>query len=307
MAKAERAKLSGAVRATAVIQADETREAHVHTKLSGWVQDLYANEVGQEIKKGQPLYSLYAQELYAAQKEYLSARQNFPDLASAARKRLELWDVPEDQIKLIERDGTQKAILFRSPVAGTIIEKSVLKGHYVEPGAMLYRIADLSQVWFIASVYEFEVNRLDKKGMAKLEVQGVPEPVMARVDYVYPTVEAATRTVKVRLVVPNPSGFLRPGAYATAELPTLSTDALWVPEEAVVDTGVRQVVYLVKPEGHFLPVNVRVGRRAEGRAEILEGLDAGAEVVVSAQFLIDSESRIRGTGQPGGHAGHGGH
>jgi membrane fusion protein, copper/silver efflux system len=304
VAKTERARLSGTVRASAIVQTDETREAHVHTKLMGWVQELFVNAVGQQVKKDQPLYSLYSQELFAAQQEYLRARTTAPELAAAARTRLKLWDVPGDQIKLIEREGPRKAITFRSPLSGTVIEKQVVAGHYVDPEMLLYRIADLSRVWVLADVYEFEVNRLDRAGTARVEVQGVPEALQAPVDYIYPTVEPVSRTVKVRMVVPNPQGVLRPGSFATVELPTTSTEALWVPEEAVVDTGTRQIVYVALGDGRFRPTLVRVGRRAGGKVEVREGLSEGDSVVVSAQFLLDSESRLRGVSSPAGHGGH---
>jgi multidrug efflux pump subunit AcrA (membrane-fusion protein) len=299
-----RAPLAGAIRASAVVEADESTEAHIHTKVMGWVQELFVKAVGEQVQKGQPLYSLYSQELYAAQQEYLRARATSPELAAAARARLKLWDVPDDQVKLIEKEGPRKAITFRSPIDGTVIEKQVLAGHYVEPEMLLYRIADLSRVWVIADVYEFEVNRLDKAGTARVEVQGVAEPVQAPVDYVYPTVDPVSRTVKVRLVVPNPQGVLRPGSFATVELPTTPTEALWVPEEAVVDTGTRQIVYVALGEGRFRPTLVKVGRRASGKVEVREGLSEGASVVVSAQFLLDSESRLRGVSSPAGHGGH---
>jgi membrane fusion protein, copper/silver efflux system len=304
VARAERGRLSGTVRATATIQSDETKEAHVHTKLMGWVQELFVNAVGQQVKKGQPLYSLYSQDLYAAQQEYLRARATSPELAAAARARLKLWDVPDDEVRRMEREGPRKAIVFRSPIEGTVIEKQVLPGHYVDPEMLLYRIADLSRVWVIADVYEFEVNRLDKAGTARVEVQGVAESVQAPVDYIYPTVDPVSRTVKVRLVVPNREGLLRPGSFATVELPTTPTEALWVPEEAVVDTGTRQVVYVALGDGRFRPTLVKVGRRASGKVEVRQGLSQGDAVVVSAQFLLDSESRLRGVPSPAGHGGH---
>ena len=304
VARAERATLGGNVRASAIVQTDETREAHVHSKVMGWVQQLYVNAVGQAVKKGDPLYSLYSQELFAAQQEYLRARRSLPDLARAARARLRLWDVPEDQVRRIEREGAQRAVVFRSPIAGTVIEKQVLQGHYLEPEMLLYRIADLSRVWVLASVYEYEVNRLAREGLAKVEVQGVAGAREAQVDYVYPTVDPVSRTVRVRLVLPNADGALRPGSFATVALPTRATEALWVPDEAVVDTGTRQVVYEALPGGRFRPTLVTVGRRAEGRTEVREGLREGAQVVVSAQFLLDSESRLRGVAQPAGHGGH---
>ncbi len=188
-ARAERQRLGGTVRATGIVQPDETREAHVHSKLEGWVQELYVNAVGQQVEKGQPLYSLYSQELYAAQEEYLRALGSPSGLAEAARARLRLWDVPDDQVRRIRKQGPQKAVVFRSPISGTVIEKQVLAGHYVEPEMLLYRIADLSQVWVVADAYEYEVGRLEPQGTARIQVQGVPTPVEARVDYVYPTVD----------------------------------------------------------------------------------------------------------------------
>lgn len=300
---AERASLGTVVRASAIVQADETREAHVHSKLMGWVQELFVAAVGDRVEEGEPLYSLYSQDLFAAQLEYLRARKSTPELATVARQRLALWDVPEDQIRLIERKGAQKAVIFRSPVTGTVIEKAVVQGHFIEPEMMIYRIADLSRVWILVSVYEYEVNRLDRGGVARVEVQGLAAPFLARVDYVYPTLDEATRTVKVRLVADNARGLLRPGSFAVAELPTRPVDAIWVPDSAVIDTGREQLVYVQLSEGRFRPVTVRVGRRDHQKAEILEGLRGGETVVISAQFLIDSESRLQGAGG-GGHSGH---
>lgn len=304
VARVTRSSLSGTIRANAVVTPDEAREAHVHTKLMGWVQELFVSSVGQKVKKGDPLYSLYSQELYAAQLEYVRAKSVAPDLASAARERLLLWDVPADELRKIDAKGAQKAIVFRAPVDGTVVEKSVLKGHYVEPGAMLYRIADLSEVWIIANVYEYEVNRLKLHSVAEVAVQGVDSPVLAHVHYVYPTVDSATRTVRVRLVAQNLSGALRPNAFGTAELPTVSTDALWVPDSALIDTGTRKVVFISLEGGRFRPVTVTSGRRAEGMVEVAAGLKEGDTVVVAANFLLDSESRLRSTGTPTGHSHH---
>lgn len=302
---AERATLSGTIRASATVEADETRDAHVHSRLMGWVRTLEVSAVGQTVTKGQPLYSLYSQELHAAQQEYLQARQTAPDLAKSARARLVLWDVPDDQIALIEKSGAREEIVFRSPIRGTVIEKEIREGHYVEPDMMLYRIADLSRVWIIAEIYEYEIERIDREGTATVQVQGVEQPIRAKLDYVYPTVDPQRRTVKVRLVAPNADGSLRPGSFATVELPGKAVEALWVPDVAVIDTGIRQVVYLALGNGHFQPVQVKAGRRSEGRVEIVEGLEAGARVVTSAQFLLDSESRIRGAGKNA--PSHGGH
>jgi multidrug efflux pump subunit AcrA (membrane-fusion protein) len=305
-ARVELGAMGGAIRATAMIQADEKRMAHVHSKLMGWIEDLYVNAVGQTVKKGQPLYSIYSQELLVAQQEYLRALGFNQDLAAAARDRLRLWDIPEDQIAEIERRKQPlHAVVVRAPIAGTVLEKSVVKGHYVEPDMMLYLIADLSRVWIVAEVYEYELGRLDRAGEARIRIEGQADTFTGTIDYVYPTVDTATRTVKVRLVVPNPRGLLRPGNFATVVLPAKASEALWVPEEAIIDTGVRQVAYVALGGGTFRPVAVHVGRRAEGKVEVLHGLAPGDEVVVSAQFLLDSESRLRGAVGPG--PGHGGH
>ena len=301
---AERATLSGSIRASATVEADETRDAHVHSRLMGWVKKLDVDAVGQVVEKGQPLYSLYSQELFAAQHEYVRARQTSPDLASAARSRLMLWEVPEDQIKLIERNGPRKEIVFRSPIRGTVIEKDIREGLYVEPDMMLYRITDLSRVWILAEVYEYEVDRIDRKGASIGSVTPCTRTIEARLDHVYPTVDPASRTVKIRFIAENKSGALRPGSFATVDLPTTSVEALWVPEAALIDTGVRQVVYLALENGGFSPVAVKAGRRMDGRVEIVAGLEEGVRVVTSAQFLLDSESRIRGSGNAPGHGGH---
>lgn len=304
-APAERTSIDATVRATATVQVEETREAHVHSKLMGYVRALHVDKVGQKVKKGQPLYSIYSQELLVAQQEYLRARKFSTDLANAARERLRLWDIPEDQIREIEEKGEPvEAIVVRSPIGGTVIEKSIVKGHFVEPDMMLYRIADLSRVWVIAEVYEYELGRVDRKGTATIHVEGLADPITATIDYVYPTVDQASRTVKVRMVVANKAGTLRPGNFATVELPALGGDVLTIPDQAVIDTGFRQVVYVSAGEGRFRPVEIEIGRRVGGRAEVRKGLAEGDQVVVSAQFLVDSESRLRAAGPKPGHGGH---
>lgn len=305
LAGVTRTTLGGVVRATGVVAANERREAHVHSRLMGYVRDLFVSSIGQQVSKGQALYTLYSQDLIVAQQEYLRARQFSPELAAAARERLRLWDIPDDQIRAIEaKNAPLEKVTVRSPIAGTVIEKSIVKGHFVEPDMMLYRIADLSQLWVIAEVYEYELGRIDVKGTATIRLEGRTEPLTAAIDYVYPTVDPTSRTVKVRLVVPNPRGELRPGSFATVELPVAAGELLTIPEEAVVDTGVRQVVYVAHGEDQFRPVEVEIGRRAEGRAEVRHGLAEGDRVVVSAQFLVDSESRLRAGGSAPGHGGH---
>ena len=306
LAPATRTALDAVIRATGTVEVEESREAHVHSKLMGYVRALHVNKVGQKVKKGAPLYSIYSQELLVAQQEYLRARKFSTDLAEAARERLRLWDIPEDQIRAIEASGVPvEAIVVRAPISGTVIEKNIVKGHFVGPEMMLYRIADLSRVWVIAEVYEYELGRVDRNGAATIAVEGMPDPITAEIDYVYPTVGSASRTVKVRMVVANKTGSLRPGNFATVELPAVGGEVLTVPDRAVIDTGARQVVYLAAGEGRFRPVEVEVGQRLGGRAEIRKGLAEGDQVVVSAQFLVDSESRLQAAGAK--KPAHGGH
>ncbi len=297
--------LGGFVRATGIVEANEQREAHVHSRIMGYVRDLFVNTLGQKVAKGQALYTIYSQDLIVAQQEYLRARQFSPELAAAARERLRLWEIPDDQIRAIEmKNAPLEKVTVRSPIAGTVIEKNIVKGHFVEPDMMLFRIADLSQVWVIAEVYEYELGRVDVKGTATIRLEGRNESLTAAIDYVYPTVDQASRTVKTRLVLPNPQGDLRPGSFATVELPVAAGKLLTIPEEAVIDTGVRQVVYVAVGSDRFRPVEVDIGRRADGRAEVRRGLAEGDHVVVSAQFLVDSESRLRAAGPGPAHGGH---
>jgi membrane fusion protein, copper/silver efflux system len=303
--RVRRAPLAGAIRASATVQADERKEAHVHSKLMGYVRDLHVNAVGQKVKKGQPLYTIYSQELLVAQQEYLRARKSSPDLAAAARERLRLWDIPEDQIRAMEQRGAPlEAVTVRSPITGTVIEKLIVAGHFVEPDMMLYRIADLRQVWVLADVYEYELARLDRKGQATIRVEGADRTLTAPIDYVYPTVDRTSRTVKVRLVVDNRGEALRPGNFATVELPASSDEVLAVPDDAIIDTGLRRLVYVLTGPDRFRPVEIEVGRRAGGLAEVRAGLAEGDLVVVRAQFLVDSESRLRAGGPGPGHGGH---
>jgi Cu(I)/Ag(I) efflux system membrane fusion protein len=309
-APAEKSVLAAPIRATGILAVEQDKEAHVHSRLDGWIQKLYVERVGEVVKRGQPLYAIYSQEAYAAQLEYLRAKKFSPELAQAARERLSQWGIPSDQVGKIDKAGASQKLVIRAPIGGTVLERGLLEGHYVEPGQMLYHIADLSELWVLAEVYEYEVDRIDPKGTANVLIEGSTRPSELAVDYIYPTVDPVTRTVRVRLLLPNPEGRYRPQAFATVELPARAESVLSVPDEAVIDTGVRQVVYRALGDGRFAPVSVHIGRRVQGRAEILHGLDEGDTVVVSAQFLLDSESRLRGqtaSGDGSEHAGHAGH
>jgi membrane fusion protein, copper/silver efflux system len=304
LGRAELAAVGGVIRATGVVRTDERREAHVHPRIAGWVEKAFVAAEGQTVKKGQPLYSIYSQELLVAQQDYLRARRASPELAEASRERLRLLDVPDSEIERIEAGGASRAITIRAPIGGTVLARDIQPGQYVGPELRLYWIADLSRLWLVADVYEYELDRLDRAATAVITIAGSDRPRQARIDHVYPTVDPQSRTARVRLLLDNRDRSLRPGAFATVLLPARRFEVLSVPEEAVIDTGVRQVVFVHLGEGRFRPVAVEVGRRGGGRAEIRAGLAAGDPVVVSGQFLLDSESRLRAAPTAPGHGGH---
>jgi Cu(I)/Ag(I) efflux system membrane fusion protein len=308
-AVAERQELARTTRAAGVVVADETRVRHVHTKVAGYIEKLYVNYTGQQVRAGQPLLSIYSPELLATQQEFLRAREaaerfsgsSLPEvrrggaeLIDAARRRLELYDVPRSFIARLEQTGTaQRTVTLNAPVSGYVTGKEIFEGQEVQPGMDVLTLTDLSRVWIEASFYEYESRslRLGQKAAVSLPYDpGVR--LTGRVAFVYPVLDPQSRTIKVRLEFPNPGLALKPGMYVdvTPELET--TEGVVIPDSAVIDTGVRQVVF-VEQAGAFQPREVRVGSRGDGRALILSGVEAGERVAVRANFLLDSESRLR--------------
>ena len=298
--------------------------AHVHTRLSGWLDHVEVDETGQKVKKGDPLFTLFSRELYQAEREFQLARKSsaaggsmaqntMTEVSSAARRRLELLDVPPDEIARLEKTGKpEEALLFRSPLAGYVLRKDALEGKYVTPGTELYTVADLSRVWVLAEVYERNLAHVQVGQSASLSVDALPgRDFDGKVAFVYPVLSPKTRTLRVRLEFDNPELALRPGMYGKVRVQTRSREALSVPDEAVVDAGQHQYLFVLHEGGHFEPRLVRPGQRSGGFVEILSGVSAGERVVTSAGFFIDSESRLKaaieGLGAPaaGAHAGHG--
>ncbi|MFY9821300.1 MAG: efflux RND transporter periplasmic adaptor subunit, partial [Thermoanaerobaculia bacterium] len=298
-----------ATRAAGLVVADETRVRHVQTRMSGWVEKLYVNATGQLVRAGQPLLSLYSPALLATQEEFLRARETSArfagsalpevrrggeDLVTAARRRLELLDVPAGVITRLEQTGiAQRAITLTAPATGYVTAKSVFEGQQVQPGMDLFTLADLSRVWVEADVYPFEASavRLGQKAVVKLPY-GTGAERTGRIAYVYPTLDPQSRTLKVRIELPNPGLALKPGMYVDVAPDQESAEGIVVPDSAVIDTGVRQLVFVEKG-GSFEPRDVRVGSRSDGKAVILSGVAAGERVAVRANFLLDSESRLR--------------
>lgn len=303
--------LTRAIRAVGTVQVDERNLHVISLKYEGWIEKLHADATGQTVRKGAPLMEVYSPALVLAQQEYLAAaraeeklkeadpetRATAGDLAESALTRLRNWDIAEAQVKRLRGEGrASKTMTVTTPVSGVILEKSVLQGMRFMPGEMLYRIADLSSVWVLADVFEQDLGMVREGQAAEVTMSAMPGRVFSgKVSFIYPTLTAETRTVKVRIELPNPTGELRPALYATVQLaaPTVGGNVLTVPDSAVLDSGSRQAVLVERGEGLYEPRPVRLGGKGGGYAEILEGLREGEKVVVRANFLIDAEANLK--------------
>jgi membrane fusion protein, copper/silver efflux system len=299
------------VRAVGTVAADERRIGVVNPKFEGWIEKLLVNTTGQAVRRGEPLLDVYSPDLVLAQREYLVARSAAADMAhadamardnanaiaAAALSRLKNWDISVDQLARLQRSGVAKRTLtLNAPITGIVMEKQAVEGLHFGAGDMLYRIVDLSAVWLLAEVFEQDLAQIRPGQGAKITVQAYPGRAFeGRVAFVYPTLNAQTRTAKVRIEVPNPDLLLKTDMYATVEIaaPVETATVLAVPDSAVLDTGTRQTVLVDRGEGRFEPRAVKLGPRADGYVAVLEGLRAGEKVVTGANFLIDAESNLR--------------
>jgi Cu(I)/Ag(I) efflux system membrane fusion protein len=311
-----RDELVMSIRAVGIIEPDQMKLARVQTRVKGWVTKVLVNFVGQNVRKGDPLVEIYSPDLLETQQEYLialkhseKAGQAVPErsLAESAIRRLKLLGVPDDEIEELEQSRKARDTLtLRSPVDGRVLDRSVLEGSYVEPANELYRIADLSIVWLQAKLYEYEIPHIEVDQPVTVTLLSEPDAEFhGRVSFVEPVVQEMTRTVKVRVEVKNPNDSLKPGMYADLKIEHDMGKGLLIPEAAVLRTGERDLAFRVRPEGRFEPVEVKLGSRFGERFEVREGLKEGDEIVTSAGFLIDSESRLKSTSAAGGHK-HGG-
>ncbi|MGE0680246.1 MAG: efflux RND transporter periplasmic adaptor subunit [Candidatus Binatia bacterium] len=298
------------IRTVGRVEVDETRLAHVNIKIEGWIDELFVNYTGERVKKDQLLFTVYSPELVATQQEYLLALKSrrtlgaseFQEVAvgaqallDAARQRLRLWDIPDHQIADLERTGrVLKALHNHSPISGTVINKVALVGMHVNPGDELYTIADLSHIWIIADIYEYELPLIKVGQPATVTLSYDPGTVLrGKVSFIYPTLDAQTRTAKVRFELDNPEEQLKPGMYANVELKIPLGTRLVIPKEAVLESGERQVIFIHHGGGTLEWRTVKLGMRAGEWIEVLDGLKEGDHVVTSANFLIDSESRLK--------------
>jgi len=324
MGTVEMKPLEKVIRTVGRVDYDEKRLVTISPKIGGWIEDLYVDFTGRFVQQGEPLLTLYSPELVSTQEEYLLAlrakkdliKSPFPEVAGSgntlvesAKRRLKLWDISDDQIKALEESGqAKKTLTLYSPFSGFVLEKTAYKGMNVMPGMALFKLADLSVVWLYADIYEYELPFIRLGQQATVQLSYLPgETFTGKALYIYPSLDPNTRTAKVRFEFPNPHGKLKPEMYANVEIKVHLGQKLTVPEGAIIDTGIRQLAIIDKGSGYFEPREVKVGAKVDDYYEVIKGLKAGERVVTSANFLIDSESKLKEAlaGVGSAHAGHG--
>ncbi len=307
---AARRHLEKAIRTVGRVDMDERLMARVNIKFEGWIEKLLVSAIGDHVKKGQILFTIYSPDLVATQEEYLLALRGlrelggseFPevsrgakDLLEATRRRFQLWDITDDHIHDLERTGkVLKTLPIHSPITGTVIRMEARVGTFVTPGTELYMIADLSQIWILADIYEYELPTIKLGQGASVTLSYDPGTSLhAHVGFIYPTVDPKTRTAKVRFQLENPLERLKPGMYANVELKVPLGTRLAIPRDAILETGERQVIFIHHGGGKLEWRTVKLGVSAGGWVEVVEGIKEGEHIVTSANFLIDSESQLK--------------
>ncbi len=310
-ARAERRDLARPIRAVGRVATDERRVAHVHTKVQGWVERLIVDYAGQQVRRGAATIEIYTPELVATQEARLLAaryrdetgKSPFPDVSSggdalyeATRRRLELWDIPQRVVEqVLETGRIQKTLTLYAPSGGFVTKLSVRSGMEVAPNQNLYTIADLTQVWVLADVYEYEIPWVAVGQRGRVELAALPNKRFeGEVTWIAPILDATTRTVQVRLELENPNGHLKPGMFGSVRIESAPRpQVVAIPSEAVIRSGRRNLAIVALGEGRFEPREIEAGLADEKWTEITSGIAPGEDVVVSGQFLIDSESRLQ--------------
>lgn len=309
-AKAEYRTFDQSVRSYGQVAMDETRLVHVHVRTNGWIQKVFVDYTWQQVKQGEPLFSFYSPDLLATEQEYLLAlgardslaRSTFPEIVTAgaslldaARRRLELWDLTEGEIHNLEVSGKPAHdITVYSPATGYVVDRKAFPNQYVGPETDIYQIVDLSSIWAEGEVYESDAATINLGQEAIVSTEALPNVALrGRLTFISPTVKPDTRTITVRIELPNPGMKLKPGMFVTMKLRRGFGRRLTVPVDAVLDSGTHQRVFVDRGKGVFEPRTVTVGARSSDGAVILSGLRAGESVVTRANFLIDSESNLR--------------
>ncbi|MEW6418162.1 MAG: efflux RND transporter periplasmic adaptor subunit [Nitrospirota bacterium] len=300
------------IRTVGRIEYDEKRIATVNTKFEGWIEKLFIDYTGRYIKKGEPLAEIYSPELFATQQEFINLlrwarksddnnlagmlKKDIEAIIEAAKQRLRLYDITEEQINKIAETGTPiRTLTIYSPVSGYVLQKIALQGMRVMPGERLFDVVDLSTVWIVSDIYQYELPLINVNQTAKISLSYIPDKEFSsKIDYIYPALSGETRTAKVRFTIPNPGFQLKPQMFTNIEVKINLGKRLAIPDDAVIDTGIRQIVYVDKGDGYFEPREVAIGLRGEGMVEVTKGLRVGEKVASSANFLINSEAKLKG-------------
>lgn len=297
------------VRTSARILADETTLHHVTVKVDGWVNELFVSITGQEVKAGDALFTIYSPELVSAQQEFLTAienreklsasnevetRRGADELVTAARRRLELWDITDGQIDLLQKTReVEKYLTLFAPSGGVVIKRNILPGHKVMAGEVLMTIADLTRVWGDADIYQSDLPYVHVGMPLQLSLPWPKRVFRGKVIFITPTLDPETRTLRARLEIPNPELLLKPGMFGDATLHYALGERLSIPVEAVMFSGRNSYAFRDGGDGHLIPTRITVGTRAGDWYEVLDGLQEGDRIVVSANFLVDSESSLK--------------
>jgi len=303
---------------------DETKIARIQPRIDGWIDSVFVDFAGKLVKKGQPLFSLYSPELFSAQQELLIAKRTMESLANSefkevsanaeslyksTKERLKLWNITDGEIKQIEKRGAPiRALTLYSPIDGFVLTRNAYPGQRIAPDTELYSIADLSTIWVLADVFEYEIGHIQLGQTATMELSYFPgETFKGVISFIYPGLDNTTRTLKVRLQFPNPGFKLKPDMWANVTLKIDYGRQLSVPGSAVLDSGAEQIVFVALADGYFEPRKIQLGAQVDNRYIVLSGLQRGEKIVTSGNFLIDSESKLKsalsGMGSPG-HAEH---
>jgi Cu(I)/Ag(I) efflux system membrane fusion protein len=304
-------RLSSKVTTNGVLLIDEKREYIVTTKVSGWTEKLYVNYTGQEVRKGQKLMDIYSPQLVAAQQELLTAisyqntssqsslesiKKSGDELVENSLRKLQLLDVSESEINnLIETKKVRTSMTLYALNSGTVMHKNILEGEKIMAGAPLLRIANLTNLWLTADIYEYELSKVKLGSQASIKFNFLPEKnYSGKISFIYPTIEPTSRTAKIRIDVNNRNGELKPEMFANVVIEGIDLGEYpVVPENAVIRGGAKDIVILSIGDGKFKPMQIKLGSYADGLYQVLEGLTEGNKIVTSAQFLIDSESNLR--------------
>jgi len=305
VAPVKKGVLDHTIRTYGHVTFDETRTGIVSQKVGGWIEKLYADYTGFLVRKGQPLFDIYSPSLVAAQEEYLSAFKNYrrsksainKELLVSARKRLQYYDIADQEIAHIEKKGhVQKTLTIRSAFRGVVVSKNITEGDYVKTGAGLFKIADLSSIWVEAHIFEYEQNLVYEGQTVKMALSYLPGKIYTgKIAYIFPYLQPKTRDVTIRISFDNKNGELKPDMFAQIKINTgQDKKGLSIPAQAVIHSGDEQIVFVAKGRGKFSPRRITAGLSLDqDRIQVLSGLAEGENVVVSGQFLLDSESKLK--------------